>query len=360
MAFVFHHGESNATAAFTWINENFQYYGRSTSKALAEQLRDEKNGAYNGAKRLLDSIDKVLTTVEVPFRELKGPFDGNRIFARPLKQEKKARRKVSLRKLVPLLYEVARESTSGRSYFNFFGLPAELRNKIYELSFGYDKGLKVRSCAGALQRLCAVPFGDPKEPLFHETYPTTRPMSQILGPLQTCRQFYNEAMPAFYRVNFFYFSSFGDLASFLNKIPANRKEHIANLSAEYQTTDSHHGPKGFRLLAGLKNLQVLGLNIDEKGWLRKLAYPTKFDDLTEKDKDKLIWKLPGLTALRSIRGLQQVKFYGPCIRVKALVKPEVRKPKEDCKTSDADRKRKARDDRAVLSKGGKAKKTKTA
>ncbi|KAK3067556.1 hypothetical protein LTR53_015518 [Teratosphaeriaceae sp. CCFEE 6253] len=103
----------------------------------------------------------------------------------------------------------------------FFDLPAELRNGIYDLLFLFDKrGITVTVDRGpctislpcreldahsdnAASCACHV---HPNRPCGRYIGP---PLAEVLAPLGTCRQFYDEAMPIFYRDNHFCFPYLG-------------------------------------------------------------------------------------------------------------------------------------------------------
>jgi hypothetical protein len=76
-----------------------------------------------------------------------------------------------------------------------------------------------------VMQIIVVPIiDDPGSP--HPSLGRTRPTNQILEPLRTCRQFYREVMPTFYRINTFYFRDFCNLYSFLHHMPACRRQHL--------------------------------------------------------------------------------------------------------------------------------------
>lgn len=102
------------------------------------------------------------------------------------------------------------------------------------------------------------------------------------------------------------------------------------------------------------------LNIDEEEWLYRINRENNFSQLTDTDKNKLIWKLPGLAHLRSLPNLADVEFYGPCKRVKSLMKLELASREANAGSGSRGARRRPDKNVAKLSKGKKSKKAKAA
>ena len=61
-------------------------------------------------------------------------------------------------------------------------------------------------------------------------------------------------------------------------------------------------------------------------------------------------KLPGLSVLRSIRGLEEVAFYGPCPTIEKICKADMLKPKGGDVAAGKSKKRKKTDGQERQSK----------
>lgn len=237
---------------------------------------------------------------------------------------------------VALLHEaVGGSGLKNETKANFFCLPAELRTTIYDMVFGYPgHGLFVHAfdfTNRKERRFQVVEDGcDPKtatDGAYGRHRILTRPMVTILAPLLTCRQFYTEAMSAFYRTNHFYMHNMKTLQKFLSSIPTNRLRHFTNISVVYDTDERAYGPRGVRLLTDIEHLQKLHIHIDEKKWLnRSLPYGGTWSG-TDEERRRALCRIPGMAGLRALRGLEEVSLTGECPMLEEIVKEHIFEPK---------------------------------
>lgn len=224
--------------------------------------------------------------------------------------------------------------------FDFFGLPAELREVIYEMVFAYPKsGLEPTSRIDSRFRVSSRSFEEgldfktwegtlaKRTQQNHILYLFTKSISNILAPLTINRQFYEEAMPIFYRINHFRFTDVHGLDSFLSGLAPARREHLAHISFYYSsyTTDEKFAENAFKLLSEIDYLRRLDIRIFENKWTQQ-ARP---NDLKTYQSVK---DIPGLKVLKSLRGLEEVTFHGPCPKVEEMLRESMLKPKPKRRT----------------------------
>ncbi|KAK5702148.1 hypothetical protein LTR17_022575 [Elasticomyces elasticus] len=228
------------------------------------------------------------------------------------------------------------------STFNFFELPAELRNAVYELAFHYSSSGLIWDSANGRSELFTRNIGDTAMSIsrwnevgtysWYDKYETL-PVGELLAPLLTCRQFYAEAMPVFYRVNHFVLDGSNHV---IRCLAASRSKHIHSISARINFSNNHEKMIGaaFKSLAGLDSLRVLDLSIDEEAWLgrSKNGRVKKYSSISN---------YPGLQQLRKIRGLSTLYING-APQIEALVRADMLSPKSTASTQPSSgRKRKA-------------------
>ena len=211
------------------------------------------------------------------------------------------------------------------SGFIFLTLPAELRNIIYEMVFSYPKqGLHVFKDSvkkTAISKIFNI-YTHSYEKEFdldvwatdRNTAPKTRelqprPIQGTLAPLLTCRQFYDEKMGTFFRANHFYFKRLDVLCTFLRKIGPRRKKHLSHISITIILDPSTTALRGLRLLGDVDHLGKLSLRFFESAWIKTKA-PGFLSSRVDAHDD--ISTLPALTELRRLKGMEEVKFCGPC------------------------------------------------
>jgi hypothetical protein len=214
--------------------------------------------------------------------------------------------------------------------FPFQSLPAEIRDYMFELSFNYPNPGIILTIEGneTKTRIRVLLFTrDGDAPLAgwmwsdHEAseliqMPT---FHTVFAPLLVSRQFYNEAMPMFFKCNKFFFKNVNDLKDTLAITPPRRREHFTNIAVNYRPTDyvsvspwrnhtSSTPSAAFSDLAGLPHLTSLDIQIHEGSWVRFNKAWKRYHGVEG---------MPGFAALRSLRGLKEVKFY-QCAKVEAL------------------------------------------
>ncbi|PPJ52030.1 hypothetical protein CBER1_10397 [Cercospora berteroae] len=145
--------------------------------------------------------------------------------------------------------------------FDFMGLPAELREKIYKMMLVYPKrGLSVRSSyRGVLKGLVLTPgrpglqIDDFETITKHERELICLPkMCEVLSILQVSKQLYLEALPIFYRNNLFHFSSLRVLEKAMDFMGREVKKMIDHMQIDSESIC--HYEASFRRDCGLATL----------------------------------------------------------------------------------------------------------
>ena len=207
--------------------------------------------------------------------------------------------------------------------FAFLQLPAELRNTIYEMVMHYPpSGIYPAVNAGS-EASTFRPIskdsryhGEPvpldslsylKDSAAHFYY--IQSAQKALSLLLVNKQIYEEALPFFYRLNIFTFTSVTTMAGFLKKLPSSRQRYIRDLAFSYGPGEGKFAESAFQALASMENLSKLHVDIVESKWLHRQP-------------DKKILRLPGLGTLRKIR-VEEVVFSKHCPKVAALLKAEL-------------------------------------
>ena len=131
--------------------------------------------------------------------------------------------------------------------------------------------------------------------------------AEILRPLLTCRQIFEEAFASFYRFNTFHFNNVAILHKFLLRIGQLRRQALHTIHINYHGADAK---SAFRLLQQCYNLRYISIEM--------LRYQT-----------------PGYNALREVRGLWDVQIIikvPKSYRLGFLVvmRPEFPSPQVDC------------------------------
>lgn len=348
---------------FSWLIDSFRFYRHVVTQEHIANHRHvfvrhaRPGGPAFESQRLHQSFREALRCFETPLeihgnedQELSWTIrasDGNAVLAGIL----------------------AEPQANTQKPFNFFGLPGELRAKIYDMVFGYPRsGLHIRRF-GYTQKGTIVlesRFGI-SDRSYHESFDlkkwerkvilkeslSTWPMGRVLAPLSTSKRFYNEAMPTFYRINHFHLENPALLHSFLCSLAPGRSKHIGHISVACEHFGHYMTPKASELLAQIEHLRKLQFHFDEQRWL----------DMAEGNNGKVIKKyttvknMPGYGALRAIRGLDEVTFVG-CPTLEKLLKADMEKPKSMKKDSADAGKRKGRGAELEQEKGARKKKVK--
>lgn len=146
-----------------------------------------------------------------------------------------------------------------------------------------------------------------RRPTFNE------PIQQTLRLLLVNKQILKEAFRHFYENNLFCFSSIADLGMFLRNTPAYRRQHLKRIAFDSSRPypDYNHAPSAFTYLASLPNLSRLHLYCQESLSISQSVSPAHTDP---------ILGIPGISALRLLRGLDEVTFSGDCARVRMRLK----------------------------------------
>ena len=339
---------------FNFVNATFSYYARQVSEAFCE--RNQRVAEVEDFQR---ELQVVLQSYEFP------SYIG---FSMRYTQQWSISTIEGLELIRPLL---ANDGSESRKTFDLFALPAELRNRVYDMVFQYpmDRGLKFNT-RGGVGRQPADRFDivdDTAKSSDHEPIKlNTRPMGRILAPLLTCRQFYNEAMPTFYRTNRFRVDNLEDLLKFLDKLGPKRRKHLSHLSIAYPRRDRTVAAEAFRVLSRIEHLRTINLRVEEATWLKwvraqaeRQAIKNGKDPITAREKYQSALDMPGMHRLLSIRGLEEVNVAG--IRKEAVLPLTIETLKRELtrdKDAGAVKKRKYREDEAQLSKGARIKRSK--
>lgn len=211
---------------------------------------------------------------------------------------------------------------TSETHFDFFKLPAELRNTIYDMVFSYPAGrLEVNrpSVDGASVTLHT--YGEPyksssrvamllwmlnegkhcTEDTMSYEFPFT---SKLLESLSICRQFNQEASASFFGRNTFYANCLNSLHRMLSGLQPARRQLITSIAFAYwpDSRDTRIAGETFAMLTEMPRLRALRILIDENTWTRwkKRTGTRTYPDLK---------KLPGFPTLKTVRVRDEVIFY---------------------------------------------------
>ena len=135
------------------------------------------------------------------------------------------------------------------------------------------------------------------------------------------KQIFQEAFLHFYQSNVFYLPTIYDLHRFLRNLPAYRRQHLTQLAFNYtcRPSDDKVAPGALKFLASLPHLRKLHIYFKEG----RYYYP--LPPSVEARKANIL-KIPGVTTLRTIRGLEEVVFSGECALIEEMLKPIMESP----------------------------------
>ncbi|KAK5171366.1 uncharacterized protein LTR77_004510 [Saxophila tyrrhenica] len=319
-ALLLHGVEAPADDIHIWALETFRFYRKHAALLL---------GSYY---HIHNSIKTLFCRFELPLRKEKRG-DVKYYSVSPVTGE------LLLASILPFTTE--KEPTK----FDFFGLPAELREKIYEMVFGYPKsGLGTLHCYGHFETLSKSGNEQFSWDAWYKKWGAsgkdrmeTMRVRDILNPLLLNKQFYAEAMPTFYRINHFHCMSSSELERFLTCVAPERLEHVTHISFRY-FGEEKASSKAFSMLAKMKRLRRLDIKVipDEASWL-----PFRGKKMYES-----VMGMWGVSTLRTIRGLEIVNFDGSPTFERVL-RPEMMQPKIEQKKENG-RKRKIESAEEVL------------
>lgn len=303
-----------------WICDHFGFYRQAVVRAYCDTSNDLSNRTFPPKQTLPKSrsLEDVLDVYDIPFEQ---------IYTR-CGSGLKVSYGINFYHGLPLIEHIINKKTEvPLENVDFFSLPAEIRTTIYEMVFGYPKrsGLIVENPAVKVSGSSPIrlwiatdehthPFGLCEQDLEQEFNPIlmqhVRPYERIMDPLLTCRQFYNEAMPTFYRINHFHTNSLRALHSFLGFMPRNRRRHLRHITTTYWSKEDQIATKTFRLLLDAKNLSVLNLRIDEQNWLQSKNLKIQVDNSFPSIEVENASRMPGIATLRCLHDLDEVNLEG--------------------------------------------------
>lgn len=288
-----------------WTIHTFNYYARAAAECLfGDKYEAETFGRFEEDLRAtIASCELPITRDEETDTQYAGHFAVNSFTAAVLLGV--AHGDQQLRRLT-------------EKPLRFFDLPPEIRDKIYAhvfdypktglvptRSFGYYDSTYFEACSDA-----QVPSADPwldgsvtlrrRYELRHSDIRTWT-AKDILSCLGTSRQFCNEAASVFYGATRFHFPTFREITIMLPLLHVERRKLISNVSLKWGGMGDCPTKAGLEALASLPNLKTLTLQIDEATWVSNFRE-------TGKKKYASMSQMPGLRALRKIRGLKFVDF----------------------------------------------------
>ncbi|KAI6834356.1 hypothetical protein KC340_g6060 [Hortaea werneckii] len=291
-----------------WVFANFGYYRKMVER---EFISDHSN-RISESSIFRGKISDVLCNYELYLKKESVQGEADRYTMTVASCER------ALSRVLPPQYGL------GEKAFRFFDLPPELRNKIFDLVFQYPQsGLRFDYPGQKTARL--DPPGNRDTWTWHDLRdsPKTAKIKDVLAPLRVNRQFYEEAKGSFFAVNHLRFSRNFAMRELLAKIPEPQRRHIQHVTLDYQVNrpDVWRAKEAIALLATC-GLRKLNLHLRETDW-KELGI-TRRGRVLKHRMD--VMNLPGLRKLRTMRGLDEVNFYG-CPTVEALIKADMLKPK---------------------------------
>ena len=317
MALLFHGQLLLKKSIFHWINKTFPWYARKVSEAFWEQnwerhsFQSKQEKAALSVTDFYSELQLVLSSIEFPSYD--GVADGT-----PSQWSIKTTEGLELLRPILGVKEAEKPKNLG-----FCSLPAELRNVIYDTVFQYPikPGLTFPRCTrGApIRFIISLQQVERKEDkvIRKKSVENTRLIEKILGPLLTCRQFHNEAMPSFYRINNFCFEDLESFSTWLQRLTPKRRQHLSHISLAYPRRDRVNAELAFGYLAKFDCLRIINLRVEETSWLKYARTRTEVeaaragrDPQQAKERIQSALDMPGMNILRSIRGLEEVNITG--------------------------------------------------
>lgn len=325
---------------FDWILENFSYYDQLARVAFwVQPYTHDRYVPPEGrtASQFRHNFARIFQQYEVPLATNIAD-DGNAFY------------NISTIKAWPWLKDIF-EAKVEEKVFPFFDLPAEIRNTIYEYTFQYpDSGIMIIQegqkcfCRGLMgprmlgildrsgdhefsfekwDRGCMARYG--RMP-YTDHMLRSKPLSTILAPLLTSRQFFVEAMPLFYSLNRFYFSRLIDMYNTLRFLAPSRRKFIKHVAFNFTKCDRGRSldVPALKELVWLEGLSKLDVRL-ARGAITGLKGPGA----------------RGLHTLCKRRGLEEVTLSGDCERIRSRVMGYLLLPKA---SEDVPKKRKRKAD----------------
>jgi hypothetical protein len=205
---------------------------------------------------------------------------------------------------------------------DFFELPPELRNRIYQMVFRYPpSGFAGRTRNGTFKCVSRSPvdsFHFSRVGRHNVSQPVleTLPLRDILGPLLVSRQFYQEAMPFFYNIHHFHWNDLATMKFSLGRLAPSRRKHIGSVSATYLFVECEYAANAFEFLLEMPKLRGHFLQLDEYTFGRNWG---------GRRKKEIPFSIPGLDVLLQLK-LDDVVFE-ECPKLAAALKDEMTKGK---------------------------------
>ena len=346
-----------------WILQNFGYY---RELALINQSNLGKHNDPNRklAMRLSEDINEAFMDFEAPlFRQQQEDIHADDKLLYPESSIDAGRWVVQSPAAAKHFLRRHLVTAPARSRAcRFMALPTELRLRIYEYALLFPKsGVQIQDRYTRPKTLLAfskdydkaatrvLASGQMSRGVRSQDYCLPRRLngpliSSHLALFSVNKEIYQEAMPVFFGDNLFVCKSTRDLHDLLFGTTEERRNHIRYIAFSIIHDCKHYAAKTFKLLATLPRLRHLDI------WINEDSFKT--------DKKGLAglpgFVLPGFPALRSMRGLEAVRFHGECDTIKNVLEAEMTKPKKEKKTAVAGKRK------AVSSGGNKVKSQKLA
>ena len=283
---------------FNWCYDNFRYFRELGRHALWVVSDDPKSSNNNEmleqALAFLQNLEQALSQYEVPV--VSGPHAGHKETCYTVSEP---RAELFLHSVIGI------DKGTARSH-SFFGLPAEIRNCVYEHVFRYPRsGLFLRRPryrrrvqpshqqwrVSVMSRSLFDEFDyDKWQILQHETCGRytlchckdeqcsicqggygryhVRNVKHILEPLLTNKQFFDEAMPIFYSINRLHIEDAHDVDEELQGLTPSRLRYLDSLA--FECTDAlmeYSNLSSLRnMLRKLQGLRTLHIYFDDVHW----------------------------------------------------------------------------------------------
>ncbi|KAK5711750.1 hypothetical protein LTR15_012345 [Elasticomyces elasticus] len=327
---------------WTWVIASFYYYGSKAADALWDwkpkatdtstfwDWDDNADADVPEVQALQRSLDEVYCRYDLPLKVTlasHGTGAWNLYTMSPAAGQK----------LLGL------DSAVDNTIFPFFELPPELRNTIYTMMFQYPASSLYFGDADRKPKVLSRDLDDAtsSRPVVYQTRKpySTKNLSDILSPVLTNRQFYDEAMPIFFNLNTFYFLNQAHMHKAIGNLPEVCRKHIKSVGFTYTVNQAGdvRDAQNFGILTRLPNLRRLSLWFHEEMWNRRREGSMQDGE-----------DLPGVQILRRIRGLNKVEFIN-CPSLQKGLEQEMMRPKairdSGCKRCESQFERSNRDER---------------
>lgn len=348
-------------AILQYLFENFEYYKQLASDFFSESMLSTNSSYF--ARKPLPDFSKVFGLFDVPLIEDNALATAPRSRATTWTVRSAASRFFLASNLSP--------ETQGGLEFPFLSLPADIRMLIYEFALVlpqsgilmdnqnmlYDRysgpqhrptlqvfSRRQESLEEVLEKQIEVDSTmtaykhnrDLLQAFRHGRTLTGRPYRMHLALFLACKQVYREAMPVFYGQNTFVCRSLDQLQGFLKATPEPRRSYLRHITFYFDTSHTRGIPAALKMLKKQHRLQSLHIWVSEHDWLtlwRPGSLDPRYSDVSE---------IPGVTFLRSFRGLKNVAFQGDCASLRSLLQADMIKPRSSASSTTSKAKAKTR------------------